>query len=210
MPGGAPRPYDVAGWTLPAQMGVDVRTIDARFETPSMRRLDAASVSPGAIGGNPQARPLPHRCARKRWRSRYQPFADGGNQAEVALPRNTAPTDTSLLPARWSSRGSKTARELAEGLAKSLGCTSKACKESLDRRSCGSATARVALYKPWIENADEGWTRWLLERYEFQFTNITDADVRAGNLHRLHRRHHPADGFTGTVGVWKRSGRRAA
>src|SRR5439155_5229826 len=44
------------------------------------------------------------------------------------------------------------------------------------------ARARVALYKPWVENIDEGWTRWLLERYEFPFKNIGDAEVRAGNL----------------------------
>ena len=32
-PGGPPeRPYDVAGWTLPAQMGIDVRTIEHPFE----------------------------------------------------------------------------------------------------------------------------------------------------------------------------------
>src|SRR5205823_6009919 len=42
--------------------------------------------------------------------------------------------------------------------------------------------SRVALYKPWVENIDEGWTRWLLERYEFPFKNISDADIRAGNL----------------------------
>ena len=29
---------------------------------------------------------------------------------------------------------------------------------------------------------DEGWTRWLLERYEFDFTNIYNADVVSGNL----------------------------
>jgi hypothetical protein len=41
---------------------------------------------------------------------------------------------------------------------------------------------RIALYKPWTENIDEGWTRWLLERYEFPHTTITDADIRAGQL----------------------------
>ena len=44
------------------------------------------------------------------------------------------------------------------------------------------ARARVGLYKPWVENIDEGWTRWLLEQYEFPYKSITDADVRAGNL----------------------------
>ena len=29
--------------------------------------------------------------------------------------------------------------------------------------------ARIALYKPWVENIDEGWTRWLLEQHEFTF-----------------------------------------
>ena len=29
---------------------------------------------------------------------------------------------------------------------------------------------------------DEGWTRWLFEQFEFPFTNIHDADVKAGEL----------------------------
>ena len=29
---------------------------------------------------------------------------------------------------------------------------------------------------------DEGWTRWLLEQYEFSFSNVRDAEVRAGSL----------------------------
>src|SRR5262249_27076138 len=42
--------------------------------------------------------------------------------------------------------------------------------------------ARLALYRPWLDNADEGWTRWVLEQYEFPYTTITNADVLAGNL----------------------------
>jgi hypothetical protein len=29
---------------------------------------------------------------------------------------------------------------------------------------------------------DEGWTRWVLEQYEFPFTTLRDKDIRAGNL----------------------------
>jgi hypothetical protein len=42
--------------------------------------------------------------------------------------------------------------------------------------------ARVGLYKPWVESIDEGWTRWLLEQYEFPFRSLTDADIRQGRL----------------------------
>jgi hypothetical protein len=33
-----------------------------------------------------------------------------------------------------------------------------------------------------MENGDEGWTRWLLEEYEFHFTSVNDAEIRAGDL----------------------------
>jgi hypothetical protein len=33
-----------------------------------------------------------------------------------------------------------------------------------------------------VESIDEGWTRWLLEQYEFPFRSLADADVRKGGL----------------------------
>jgi len=39
------------------------------------------------------------------------------------------------------------------------------------------------MYQPWTGgNMDEGWTRWVLERYEFNLTSIHNADIRAGKL----------------------------
>jgi len=42
--------------------------------------------------------------------------------------------------------------------------------------------ARVGLYRPWVASIDEGWTRWILEQYQFPFTNLYNADIRAGHL----------------------------
>ena len=44
-------------------------------------------------------------------------------------------------------------------------------------------TPRIGLYKSWVANMDEGWTRWVLEQYDFSFKTVTDADIRAGELH---------------------------
>jgi hypothetical protein len=41
---------------------------------------------------------------------------------------------------------------------------------------------RVALYQPWTGNMDEGWTRWLLEDFGFQYTTVHNSDIQSGNL----------------------------
>jgi hypothetical protein len=40
----------------------------------------------------------------------------------------------------------------------------------------------LGLYKPWVASIDEGWTRWVLEQHEFAYRNVTDAEIRAGDL----------------------------
>ncbi|MGW8267489.1 MAG: M14 family metallopeptidase, partial [Longimicrobiales bacterium] len=41
---------------------------------------------------------------------------------------------------------------------------------------------RVGVYRPWNASMDEGWTRWVLERYGFAFTSLYNPDVLAGDL----------------------------
>ncbi|MGE3885847.1 MAG: hypothetical protein AB7H81_05425, partial [Vicinamibacterales bacterium] len=41
---------------------------------------------------------------------------------------------------------------------------------------------RVGLYRPWMASMDEGWTRWMLERYGFDVVSLYPRDFRAGVL----------------------------
>jgi len=41
---------------------------------------------------------------------------------------------------------------------------------------------KLGVYKSWRASADAGWTRYILENYEFPYKNIHDAEIRAGNL----------------------------
>jgi hypothetical protein len=41
---------------------------------------------------------------------------------------------------------------------------------------------RIGLYKPYIASIDEGWTRFVLERYGFNVKNVENKEVKAGNL----------------------------
>ncbi|MFL6462923.1 MAG: M14 metallopeptidase family protein [Bryobacteraceae bacterium] len=44
------------------------------------------------------------------------------------------------------------------------------------------AAPRIALYKSWMAAMDEGWTRWLLEKFGFSYQNVTNKDLQAGDL----------------------------
>ena len=44
------------------------------------------------------------------------------------------------------------------------------------------ARPRVGLYRSFLPNIDEGWTRWLLEHFGFAYQSATNPDVQAGNL----------------------------
>ena len=41
---------------------------------------------------------------------------------------------------------------------------------------------RIALYRSWVPNIDEGWTRWLLEQFGFAYTSVHNKDIQDGAL----------------------------
>jgi hypothetical protein len=79
---------------------------------------------------------------------------------------------------------SKSLPTVIAAIAAELGLRATGTKRKPSAETTVIGTERTGLYKPWIENADEGWTRWLLDHYEFRYNTISDAEVRAGNLRR--------------------------
>jgi hypothetical protein len=177
------RPYDVAGWTLPAQMGVSAATIAEPFPLPAMERLSAATIAPAVVWG--ERRPS------------YYVIDGSGNGGAIAVNRLRAAgaepswttTAVEMLGHRYAPgsivvRHSRQTRAVVDDLARTLGLRATAARGRAPSGVLTLSPVRTALYKPWVANIDEGWTRWLLEQYEFPFSTITDQDVRAGDLRR--------------------------
>ncbi len=41
---------------------------------------------------------------------------------------------------------------------------------------------RIGLYKSFVPNIDEGWTRWLLEQFEFDYASVGNREIHGGGL----------------------------
>lgn len=44
---------------------------------------------------------------------------------------------------------------------------------------------RIGLYQSWTANIDEGWTRFVLDSYDLEYSTIHDEDIRSANLAAL-------------------------
>jgi hypothetical protein len=181
-PGAAPeRPYDVAGWTLPFQMGVKVRAIEQSFEPPAMARLDRAAISPAPVWGDR--------------RPSYFLVDTRGNGGAIVINRALK----AGVEARWLSaplelegyqypagslliNSSRAARAVVETAARDFGLRATGGRGRMPQNARRLHPVRVGLYKPWVDSIDEGWTRWLLEQFEFPFRSLSDADIRRGSL----------------------------
>jgi hypothetical protein len=179
-PGGPPeRPYDITGWTLPMQMGVKVDRLGEAVE------VQAAPVQ----WAGPPAGAAPSQAAVA---YAIDPRANDAYTAVNRLLKAGDAVSRSMTPlaaggAQWPagaylvSPGTGTAERVAQA-AKALGLRIEALAAAPAGPLMKLAPPRVALYHAWGGNMDEGWTRWILEQFEFPYTSLHDSDVRAGNL----------------------------
>jgi hypothetical protein len=149
------RPYDVTGWTLPYQMGVEVH---AMTSPPSKQFRDSLRTVKEITG---LAAPF-DRGANASFRAVNEILAANGGVSFAGDEIGASGIDNSKLNAILSENRLRAAAPKDTG---------KAVK-----------AARAGVYRPWVASIDEGWTRWILEQYKFPFTSLYNADIRGGHL----------------------------
>ncbi len=167
-------PYDVTAWSLGMLMGADV--VFAKKPVSSSADLVKLAETPrlaGSVEGSgtrfvfdykgPDAALAINRLLK------------GG--AMVAFERSGASQTVVVTGAP---------RKLLDTLANDLGIRFKAVeaqKSGAARETTIAIKApRVGLYQSWTAAMDEGWTRWVLEQWEFAPRTLHNADIRAGTL----------------------------
>ncbi len=181
-PDGPPDPpYDLAGWTLPMQMGVRVDRIDRAFSARRTRVEGPIRADPEEISGQGNAGFLIDRQANASTLAANRLMSAGATVSWLA-------EDSDIGGRSWPAGTLFVEHADPSGLAK------LAAESGLEVRAAASrpggtlyplTRARVGLYKSWAPSMDEGWTRWLLESYGFEIVSLTDSDMRSGDLTRF-------------------------
>jgi hypothetical protein len=179
---GGPRklPYDTTAHTLPLMMGVDAIRVEETFPTNVTFRPQECIERPrGGVCGDARGSLLLSAESNAAFRLVNQLLALG---AEV----QRLPT-TQLLAGRLRPAGtfilSEAERAMIDALAAEEGVRVEAIGADTLFRAHPVHEARVGLYRSWMPNAiDGGWTRFVLESYDFPFTTLRDAQIRKDDL----------------------------
>lgn len=182
------RPYDVTGWTLPLQMGVEVMTLEKSLDVaadtmnfstmPSAARIFFSVESSHSnlseaqyylfSSSNSDAYRLVNRLFDK-GKSIYW------NTKAFSDQEQAYPAGQFLVP-----RAQLQANELKKLAGDLTLAVVPVTSSSFPAQRLQQP--RVAVYRSYVPAEDEGWTRYVLDDFAFKHQTLWDADLRAGDF----------------------------
>jgi len=182
-PGSAPTPpYDNAGWTFAFQMGIQFDRILDGFSGP-FEPITAWNIAPpagtianatGASAFITSPRTNDSYVALNRLlaaNERVQRFTDSTTIGGLHIPAG----------ALYVRSGKNTAAAVQK-LASSLGISFVGTRAAAPASARTLRSARVGLWDQYGGSMPAGWTRWILEQFEFPFTRVFAPELDKGNL----------------------------
>lgn len=181
-PGAPPTPpYDSAGWTLAYQMGIRFDRVLDGFDGPFEELKDEVAPPPGRVQANNRAVGyfFNHQtndafravnqllAAGEEVRRLKEPFADSG----VVYPAGVF----------FVVRKEQTPARL-ERIAKEIGIQFIGGSELPDKQAVTLKPARIGLWDRYGGSMPSGWTRWLLEQFDYPFQVVYPPELDKGNL----------------------------
>jgi hypothetical protein len=198
-PGGPPeRPYDAAGWTLPLQMGVRVVAAANPLEESAhakMKRLGPAvdfKVKPTQYNSAPDDAAAFDSVPgagfdTSPWAAAIVPPAGRVTGSGPALVLDAGQNNSyRALNRAWKAGATVQFADghyIVSGLPESQ--QNDLVKTLALMATRGNATGaavkkpRIGLFRPWSGSMDEGWTRWMLEQYGFEYVTLRPADFKS-------------------------------
>jgi hypothetical protein len=177
-PQSPPRPpYDVTAWSLDLLMGVEAEFVERPFDA-ALEVVRNVPLPRGRVVGSGNVYLVDgtyndgFAVVNQLWNQ-----ARRVRRAQVAF---TAGADRHRFASgTWVIEGVGRAR--MEELANRYGLAIYASGTAPQASLVEVKRPRIALYQPWGSNMDEGWTRWVLEQFGFDYTTLHPQDIRAAD-----------------------------
>jgi len=181
-PGGPPvPPYDITGYTLVEQMGVDYDRVFESVDGPFTRVTDdLLAPPPGRIVGTGNAG----------WLLRHETnnsFILTNRLLAAGLPVSWVEAATSadgveFAPGAVWVPASDASRRIVTDSVGPLGINAYAVAAAPSEETIALRPVRIGLVDQYGGVMPSGWTRWLLEEFEFPFKVVFPPELDAGNL----------------------------
>jgi len=181
-PGAPPtRPYDVAGWTVAYQMGVEFDRILDGFDGPFEPIADMAATPAGTVASSSGAAGfLFSPQVNDSFIAVNRLLAAGDSVFRYSGPVSNAGTEYPT-GAFYVVAGSGTADRLA-AIAGEIGVSFVGTSSQPAGDIQALKPMRVGLWDRFGGDMSSGWTRWMLEQFDFDFQLVFAPDLDAGNL----------------------------
>ena len=193
-PGGPPiPPYDMTGYELRFQMGLEVVNVAEPFDMPR-GEWGVVSSAIGAMKGAGSAGYLLDGASNWVYRGLGEYLAQGGDlfrgTRTISTPEGDVAAGAFWLPGL--------SEQAAGRLSSDFGLTLTALSTAPAPDALSVVRApRVAIYRSWRAPMPEGWTRWVLDEYGIAWQNVWDADIQGGALSEFDVVILPAQGESG-------------
>ncbi|HEV8599254.1 MAG TPA: M14 metallopeptidase family protein [Gemmatimonadales bacterium] len=182
-PGAPPTPpYDIAGWTLAYQMGVQfdrpLEAVSGPFETLAVWNL---APPPGRVSGAADASGfLADRRVLNSVIAVNRLLLAGGEVMVLRAPLSTHATSWATgsfyLPVNAVTRA-----QVARA-AQTLGVSFEGTRPARTAKLQRLRMPRIGLWDQYGGSIDAGWARWILEQFEFPFQRVFAPQLDAGKL----------------------------
>ncbi len=177
-PGGPPKPpYDLAGWTLPMQMGIQVDRIDSTFTANTEMIEGLIAPITGTVNGKAKAGYLFSSTQNASYKAVNLLLKEGETVQrlveEISVGKTIYPAGTFWVGSNNDKIGQVAAKTGIDFV--SVNKKPKVKRQTIKK-------FKVGIYKSWVANMDEGWTRWMLREHAFDLDTLQDADIRRGDL----------------------------
>ena len=180
-PGGPPDPpYDMAGWTLPIQMGVESHIIEEPFQA-NVERLEEVPTPPARVANAGSSHYLLDARSNFAARAVNRLLGEGHEMARTGEAFTQGGASFTKGTFVIASRGEMTTDLLGE-LRQQLGLDFHGVDTLPGVESHPLSQPRMAKYRSWVKNIDGGWTRWVFDEYGFDYDEVYDAGIRGGAL----------------------------